>query len=165
MPLGEKRTVFGETQRLKANLDIASRQEGRELARKELCVRPCDVDVEVLERIDSVHQAFKFGDELNFVQEDVGLQPWIDFSLDELPSSAPCREVGKQGALEIDGYDLLLGNALGAQFILEELKKHRLAATAYSRYDFDDIFVAPFAEPTGGHRAGNSFSIHTRNPI
>lgn len=163
MPCGEKRTVFGEAQRLKANLDIASCKEGRELAGKELLVRPCDVDVKVLERIDSIHQAFKIWHELNFVEKNIGLLGRIDLCFDELPCCSPSREVGKQWALEIDGYDLFFGNALGAQFILEELEKRRFAATADSRDDFDDIFVAPLGEPVGEHWASDFFDMHIRN--
>ena len=52
-------------------LHIATRKKRRKLAGEQVCVRACDVKVDVIAKRESVDGAFEVPDVLDLVQEDI----------------------------------------------------------------------------------------------
>ena len=156
--------VFGEAERLKLDLDVASGQESGEFAGEELGVGAGDVNIEFFGGVNSVHEPFEVRNVLHFVQEDVGLERRMHSRLDVVPSVLPMCELWSVRFLEIEREDLFRGDSFGQQLLAVELEKGRLAAPADTGYDFDNVLVTPGRKPVREEFALDFAVIHRNTP-
>ena len=154
--------VFGEGQRMKLYLDVASGQEGGQFARKEFAVGSSDVNIVIFSCKDSVNQPFKIGNDLHFIQKDVVLPVSFHLSVNEFPRFAISCEGRRTDVFKVDRDDVLLRNAFLNQNVAENFQQCGFAAASDACDNLDDVMIAPFTNPIN-KQCAIYYIVHCKN--
>lgn len=163
--IGEQGEVFGEMERLEPYFDITTREECRQFAREEFCIRAGDVNIKILAGVETVNELLEFGNVLDFVKKDVGLANRLYVWLDKLPCFAPTCEGCTVGILEVYRDYLVCRHSIGGELFSEQFKKRGLSATADASHYFDDILAAPTGKPVGEPFSADFAIVHGRKHL
>ena len=121
-------------------LHIAARKIGRQLARKELCVRPRDVNIAIQGDAQGIHAFFPVLHFLDFIKEQVRLAlnaccPLLDLRMQRFG----VLKMGIAHIFKIDGDELRRSDAGCCELLLDQFQHDRLAAAANPGHHLDQL--------------------------
>ena len=139
--------VFGERKWADFYFYISSCKKSGEFTGKKFSVGASDVNIAILFGEKTIHDFFKIGDELDFIEKNVCFAVCGKFASYVFPCSSIVRKSINFRIFEIDRDNVLLGNTVISQLFTEKFKKGCFSSTADARDNLYDVLVFPRSKP------------------